>query len=78
MFLITNWQSHFIAMMIITYAIIYIYMQIESTILEFKNTGNFSTEYIESLLRQNNNYPLRWAVVDVSDSYFKVSIAKLL
>ncbi len=53
-------------------------MQIESTILEFPNTGNFSTEYIESLLRQNNNYPLRWAVVDVSDSYFKVSIAKLL
>lgn len=53
-------------------------MQIESTILEFPNTGNFSTEYIESLLRQNNNYPLRWAVVDVSDNYFKVSIAKLL
>lgn len=55
----------------------YIYMQIESTILEFKNTGNFSTEYIESLLTQNNKLPLRWAIVDVNDNYFKVSIAKI-
>ena len=53
-------------------------MQIESTVLEFKNTGNFSTEYIESLLRQNNNHPLRWAVVDVSDSYFKISVTRVL
>lgn len=62
--------------MFFTYAIIY-YMQIESTILEFKNTGDFSTEYIESLLKQNDNEPLRWAIVDVNDNYFKVSIAKI-
>ena len=52
-------------------------MQIESTILEFKNTGDFSTEYVESLLKQNDNEPLRWAIVDVNDSCFKVSVARI-
>ena len=55
----------------------YYYMQIESTILEFKNTGDFSTEYVESLLKQNDNEPLRWAIVDVNYSCFKVSIARI-
>lgn len=49
-------------------------MQIDTKILEFKNTGNFSTEYIEELLTQNNNPPLRWAVVDVNDKTFKVCV----
>ena len=55
----------------------YYYMQIESTILEFKITGDFSTEYVESILKQNDNEPLRWAIVDVNDSCFKVSIARI-
>lgn len=53
-------------------------MQIDSKILEFKNTGEFSTEYIESLLKQQNINPLRWAIVDVNDLKFKISVTSLI
>ena len=52
-------------------------MQVESKLVEIKNNGHSTTEYIESELAKLNINPLRWAIVSVSDTIFTVSVANL-
>ena len=52
-------------------------MQVESIIVEIPKTVNLTTEYIESELTKLNITPLRWAVVNVSDKMYEVSVANL-
>ena len=52
-------------------------MQVVSELVEIKNNGQVSTEYIEKELTKLNINPLRWAIVDVSDKMYKVSVANL-
>ena len=52
-------------------------MQVESILVEIPNNGNPSTEYIEAELTKLNITPLRWAVVNVSDKMYEVSVANL-
>lgn len=50
-------------------------MQVVSELVEIKNNGQPTTEYIEQELTKLNINPLRWAVVHVSDKIYKVSVA---
>lgn len=52
-------------------------MQVESLVIEIQNNGNPTTEYIEKELIKRNINPLRWAVVNVSDKIYTVSVANL-
>ena len=52
-------------------------MQIITKTIDIKNQGILSTEYIENELTKLNINPLRWAIVDVSDKMYKVSVANL-
>ncbi len=52
-------------------------MQVESILVEIPNNGNPTTEYIEGELTKRNINPLRWAVVNVSDKIYTVSVADL-
>ena len=52
-------------------------MHIISEIVEIKNIGEPSVEYIENELTKLNINPLRWAIVHVSDKMYKVSVANL-
>jgi hypothetical protein len=52
-------------------------MQVVSELVEIKNNGQPTTEYIEKELTKLNINPLRWAIVDVSDKMYKVSVANL-
>ena len=52
-------------------------MQVESILVEIPNNGNPTTEYIENELTKRNINPLRWAVVNVSDKIYTVSVADL-
>ena len=52
-------------------------MQVVSELVEIKNNGRPTTEYIEQELTKLNINPLRWAIVDVSDKIYKVSVANL-
>ena len=52
-------------------------MRVESKLISIKNNDNISTEYVESELQKLNINPLRWAVVDVNDKIFKISVADL-
>ncbi len=52
-------------------------MQVVSELVEIKNNGNPTTEYIEKELTKLNISPLRWAIVDVNDTIYKVSAANL-
>ena len=52
-------------------------MQVESILVEIPNNGNPTTEYIEDELTKRNINPLRWAVVNVSDKIYTVSVADL-
>lgn len=52
-------------------------MEVESIIVEIPNNGVLTTEYFEMELTKLNINPLRWAVVDVSDKIYKVSVANL-
>lgn len=52
-------------------------MQVVSEIVEIKNNGQPTTEYIEQELTKLNINPLRWAIVDVNDIIYKVSVANL-
>jgi len=52
-------------------------MHIESELVEIKNIGKPSVEYIEEELRKLNINPLRWAIVNVSDKIYTVSTANL-
>ena len=52
-------------------------MQVESILVEIPNNGSPTTEYIEDELTKRNINPLRWAVVNVSDKIYTVSVADL-
>lgn len=52
-------------------------MQVESVLVEISNNGNPTTEYFEEELTKRNINPLRWAVVNVSDKIYTVSVANL-
>lgn len=52
-------------------------MQVESRIVKISNNGIPSVDYIESELTKLNINPLRWAIVDVSDRIYTVSVANL-
>ena len=53
-------------------------MQVVSELIDLPNTGEFSSENIEAELTKRNIKPLRWAVVNVSDKIFTVSVANLI
>lgn len=50
-------------------------MSIVSEILDIKNNGNPSTEYIESELKKHGIEPLRWAIVKISNDFFTINVA---
>lgn len=52
-------------------------MQVVSELVDITNCGVFTTEYIESELTKRNINPLRWAIVNVGDKIFTVSVANL-
>ena len=52
-------------------------MQVISELIEIKNNGYPSSEYIEFEFTKRNINPLRWAIVYVSDKIYKVSVANL-
>ena len=52
-------------------------MQVESITIEISNTDNPTTEYIESELQKRNINPLRWAIVDINEKTYTLSVANL-
>lgn len=52
-------------------------MQVISELIEIPNNHALTTEYIESELTKRNINPLRWAVVNISDTIYTVSVANL-
>ena len=52
-------------------------MKVESVTVEIINNGNPTTEYVEKELTKLNITPLRWAIVNVSDKMYTVSVAEL-
>ncbi len=52
-------------------------MQVESTLIKIPNNSNPSTEYIEGELNRLGIEPLRWAIVEVNDDYYIISVADL-
>ena len=52
-------------------------MRVISQIVEIPVIDEPSTEYIENELTKLNINPLRWAVVHVGDTMYKVSVASL-
>lgn len=52
-------------------------MEVVSELVEIENNGQPTTEYIEQELTKLNINPLRWAIVDVNDKMYKVSVANL-
>lgn len=52
-------------------------MQAESLLIEIPKNGVPTTEYIENELIKRNISPLRWAIVNVSDTMFTISVTNL-
>lgn len=52
-------------------------MQVVSELIEIPNNNAPTTEYIELELTKRNINPLRWAIVNVSDKIYTVSVANL-
>ena len=52
-------------------------MEVKSILVDIPNNGKPTTEYIEKELTKRNITPLRWAIVNVSDRIYKVSVANL-
>ena len=50
-------------------------MRIESRIVKIKNNNTPTTEYIEKELNDQNINPIRWAIVEVSEEYYTISVA---
>ena len=50
-------------------------MQIVSKNVVMKNTGEFSTEYIENELSRLELDVIRWAIVDIKDDVFTVCVS---
>ena len=53
-------------------------MQVVSTLVKIQKRDIPTTEYIEEQLTKLNICPLRWAIVDVNDTMFTVSVANLI
>ncbi len=53
-------------------------MQVVSKLVEIPKDGKPTVEYIENELTKRNINPLRWAIVNVSDKMFTVSVANLI
>ena len=53
-------------------------MQLVSQLVKIPNNGEPTVEYVENELTKLNINPLRWAIVDVSDKMFTVSVANLI
>ena len=53
-------------------------MKVESKLIEIPNNKKPDADYIEQELIKRNINPLRWAVVDVSDTMYSVSVADLI
>ena len=52
-------------------------MSVKSILVDIPNNGKPSTEYVEQELIKRNINPIRWAIVNVSDKIYKVSVANL-
>lgn len=52
-------------------------MNVISELIEIPNNHAPSVEYIENELTKRNIKPLRWAIVNVSDKIYTVSVANL-
>ena len=50
-------------------------MEIISEIVNVKNNGEATTEYIENELKKLGLNPLRWAIVKISKDFFTINIA---
>lgn len=50
-------------------------MEITSEIINIKNNGEPTTEYIENELKKMGIDPLRWAIVKISKDFFTINIA---
>lgn len=50
-------------------------MEIVSKIINIKNNGNPTSEYIEKELKNNGIIPLRWAIVKISKDFFTINTA---
>ena len=50
-------------------------MQIVSEIVKIPNNNEPSTEYVLSELKKKGIIPLRWAIVEVTDTLFTINCA---
>ena len=50
-------------------------MEIISKLINIKNIGEPSTEYIEHELKKMGIDPLRWAIVKISKDFFTINVA---
>ena len=50
-------------------------MAIVSENINIKNTGEPSTEYVETELKKSGIVPLRWAIVKISKDFFTINVA---
>ena len=50
-------------------------MEIVSKIINIKNNGNPTSEYIEQELKNNGIIALRWAIVKISKDVFTINTA---
>ena len=51
--------------------------QVKSEIIDIPNNGQPTVEYIEHELTKLNITPLRWAITDINDRIYKVSVANI-
>lgn len=50
-------------------------MSIVSEIVNIKNNGNPTTEYVEKELKKLGIIPLRWAIVKIGNDFFTINVA---
>ncbi|MBR3889293.1 hypothetical protein IKJ53_02135 [bacterium] len=50
-------------------------MSIVSEIINIKNNGNPTTEYVEAELKKQGITPLRWAIVKIGNDFFTINVA---
>ena len=53
-------------------------MKAVSKLVKIKNNANPTTEYIEGELLKEGINPLRWAVVEVSEEFYTISVTNLV
>ena len=55
----------------------YLIVKVESKTVEIPKTADLTSEYIENELTKLHINPLRWAITNVSDKIYTVSVANL-